>query len=94
MEEQFSLFSSFVEMPFLGFRGIVARGGCAYRVMVAAEMDMYPTFAPWVYVTPTLPGASADGKVCIDDQWQPETSTFASVIAVVIAQVETAHGSV
>jgi hypothetical protein len=63
------------------------RGGCEYRVTVAAEMDMCPILRPWVYVTPTLPGASADGEVRIDDPWQPETSTFGSVV---IARVETA----
>ena len=93
VEERFSLFEPFVEIPFLGFRGVVARGGQQYRVTVAADMDMYPTLRPSVYVTPSLPGARADGKVCIDDPWQPETSSFASVIATVMTRVEAAHGA-
>ena len=36
VEERFSLFRSFAEPPFLGFRGVVARAGCEYRVTVAA----------------------------------------------------------
>jgi len=57
VEERFSLFRPFAESPFFGFRGIVSRLGRAYHVTVAAEMDMYPRFQPWVFVTPTIPGA-------------------------------------
>jgi hypothetical protein len=39
VEERFSLFRSFAEPPFLGFRGVVARAGCEYQVTVAAEVD-------------------------------------------------------
>jgi hypothetical protein len=91
VEERFSLLSSFVEMPFLGFRGVVSRGGTLYRVRVAAEMDMFPTLAPWAYVSPTLPGACEDGKTRIDDPWQPETSRIASVIAAVVARIDALH---
>lgn len=66
VEERFSLFQSFAELPFFGFRGIVARAGCEYRVMVAAEMDVFPKFAPWVFVTPAVPGTREDGKLCLD----------------------------
>ena len=41
VEERFSLFRAFAEPPFLGFRGVVARAGSEYRVMVAAEMDFF-----------------------------------------------------
>ena len=52
VEARFSLFRSFAEPPFFGFRGVVARAGSAYNVTVAADMDMYPTLQPWVFVTP------------------------------------------
>jgi hypothetical protein len=55
VEERFSLFRPFAEPPFFGFRGIVARSGSEYHVTVAAEMDMYPRFQPWVFVTPLIP---------------------------------------
>ena len=83
--QRFSLFSPFVEMPFLGFRGIVARSGAEYRVTVAAEMDMYPKYQPWVFVTPTLLGAREDGKLVLDVAWSPETSQFVDVVGAVVA---------
>lgn len=89
VEERFSLFQSFAELPFFGFRGIVARAGCEYRVMVAAEMDMFPKFAPWVFVTPAVTGAREDGKLCLDVGWR-SGSTFADVIAAVVAHIESA----
>jgi hypothetical protein len=58
----FSLFRAFAEAPFFGFRGIVARSGSEYRVTVAAEMDMYPKYQPWVYVTPTIAERIASGR--------------------------------
>ena len=58
----------------MGFRGVVARYGSEYRVTVAAEMDMYPKYQPWVFVTPTSLGAREDGKLCVDVTWSPETS--------------------
>jgi hypothetical protein len=33
---------------------VVAQCDSEYRVSVAAEMDMYPKFAPWVFVEPRL----------------------------------------
>jgi hypothetical protein len=62
VEERFSLFRTFAEQPFFGFRGIVARAGSEYHVSVAAEMDMYPTYVPWVFVTPPVAGARQDGN--------------------------------
>jgi hypothetical protein len=56
--ERFSLFRPFAEAPFFGFRGIVARSGSLYRVTVAAEMDMYPRYVPWVFVDPPVAGAN------------------------------------
>jgi len=91
VEERFSLFRSFAELPFLGFRGIVARSGSEYRVTVAAEMDMYPKYQPWVFVTPPVAGANADGKLSVDVSWSPETSRFADVVGPVIAHVEAVH---
>jgi hypothetical protein len=70
-----------------------AEGGTLYRVTVAAEIDMYPTLAPWVFVTPTLRGAREDGKVRIEEPWQPETSRFAPVIAAVVMKIEAAQGA-
>lgn len=74
VEERFSLFRAFAEAPFFGFRGIVARSGVEYRVSVAAEMDMYPKYEPWVFVTPTILGAREDGKLVLDVSWSRETS--------------------
>ncbi|MBZ5688040.1 MAG: hypothetical protein LAP86_23750 [Acidobacteriia bacterium] len=72
-------------------RGVVSRAGTLYRVTVAAEMDMYPTPAPWVWVTPTLPGARDGGKVRIDEPWGVDRSRFASVIAAVVARIVALH---
>ena len=87
VEERFSLFRPFAESPFFGFRGIVARSGREYRVTVAAEMDMYPKYVPWVFVTPTILGARDDGKLCLDVSWS-SGSTFADVIGAVIAYID------
>jgi hypothetical protein len=89
--ERFSLFRPFAEVPFLGFRGIVSRAGCAYRVTVAAEMDMYPKYAPWVYVTPSVAGARDDGKVVLDLHWDPGSPSFEMVIGAVVAHIERAQ---
>jgi hypothetical protein len=62
VEDLFSLFRAFAEAPFFGFRGIVARSGSEYRVTVVAEMDMYPKYEPWVYVTPTIAERIASGR--------------------------------
>ena len=88
VEERFSLFRPFAEAPFLGFRGIVSRSGSAYHVTVAAEMDMYPKLPPWVFVSPPMAGAREDGKLCLDVPWNPETSTFATVIQAVVAYID------
>jgi len=87
VEERFSLFRSFAEAPFFGFRGIVARSGSEYHVTVAAEMDMYPKYQPWVFVTPTILGAHENGKLCVDSSWNAQ-SRFVDVIGAVIAHVE------
>ena len=93
VEERFSLFQAFAEAPFFGFRGIVSRAGCEYHVSVAAEMDMYPKYQPWVFVDPHITAANERGKLCVDVAWSPETSRFADVIRAVIAHVETVHGA-
>lgn len=87
VEERFSLFRPFAESPFFGFRGIVSRSGCAYRVTVAAEMDIYPKYVPWVFTEPHVEGANADGKLRIDVGWQRD-STFADVIGALIAYID------
>ena len=92
MEERFSLFRSFAERPFFGFRGIVARAGSEYHVSVAAEMDMYPQYEPWVFVTPPVAGARQDGKLRVDVLWRSD-STFAAVIEAVVRHVEAVHRS-
>ena len=61
----------------------VSRDGCS----VAAEMDMYPKYAPWVFVMPTTLGAREDGKLCVDVGWS-SGSTFADVIGPVIAHID------
>jgi len=91
VEERFSLFRAFAEAPFLGFRGIVARSGSEYRVTVAAEMDMYPKYQPWVFLRPTILGAREVVKLRIDVSWQREISRFADVTAAVVAYVEAVH---
>jgi hypothetical protein len=50
-------------------RVIVGRSGVEYRVSVAAEMDMYPKYQPWVFVTPTILGAREDGELVLDIGW-------------------------
>jgi hypothetical protein len=62
VEERFSLFRVFAEAPLFGFRGIAARFGSEYRVTVAAEMDMYPKYQSWEYVTPTIAERIASGR--------------------------------
>ena len=89
VEERFSLFRAFAEPPFLGFRGVVARAGCEYQVMVAAEMDFYPQYLPWAFVTPSIVGAREDGKLSLDLAWRPDSS-FADVIGAVISYIEEA----
>jgi hypothetical protein len=91
VEERFSLFRSFAEPPFLGFRGVVARSGCEYDVMVAAEMDVYPQYLPWAFVTPSIAGAREDGKLSIDLPWDGEAARFVDVIGVVVLYIEGAH---
>jgi hypothetical protein len=93
VEERFSLFGSFAEPPFLGIRGMVARSGFEYRVMVAAEMDFYPKYLPWAFVTPFLAGAREDGKLSLDLAWDGEVSRFVDVIEVVILYIEGAQRS-
>jgi hypothetical protein len=90
VEERFSLFRSFAEPPFLGFRGVVARAGCEYGVMVAAEMDFYPEYLPWAFVTPSVSGAREDGKLLIDLPWDGEASRFVDVIGAVVLYIEEA----
>jgi hypothetical protein len=77
-------------MPFFGFRGVVARSGVEYHVSVAAEMDMYPKYKPWVYVTPTIADANADGKLSVIVSWNPSTSMFLDVVESVIRHIEIA----
>jgi hypothetical protein len=91
VEERFSLFRSFAEPPFLGFRGVVARAGFEYHVTVAAEMDFYPQYLPWAFVTPSIAGAREDGKLLIDLHWDSESSRFVDVIGAVITCIEAAH---
>lgn len=90
VEERFSLFRSFAEPSFLGFPGVTARAGCEYRVTVAAEMDFYPQYLPWVFVTPSIGGAREDGKLSLNLAWQCDSS-FADVVGVVIQNIEGLH---
>ena len=54
---------------------------------VAAEMDMYPRYVPWVFVAPPIAGATADEKLCLDVGWHRD-STFADVIGAVVLHIE------
>jgi hypothetical protein len=58
---------SALRAPFFVFRGIVSRSASIYNITVAAEMDMYPKYVPWVFVTPTILGAREDGKFAIEE---------------------------
>ena len=91
VEERFSLFRSFAEPPFLGFRRVVARAGCEFRVLVAAEMDFYPKYLPWAFVTPSIVGAREDGNLLIDLPWDQNVSRFVDVIGAVIIFIEGAQ---
>jgi hypothetical protein len=71
----------------------VSRAGCEYRVTVAAEMDMYPKYQPWVFVTPRILGARVDGKLCVDVTWSAEISRFADVIGRVALYIEGVCGA-
>lgn len=93
VEERFSLFRAFAEAPFLGFRGIVARSGVEYRVSVAAEMDVYPKYPPWVFVDPHITAANERGKLCVDVSWSPETSRFTDVIGTTVLYIEGVCGA-
>jgi hypothetical protein len=48
-------------------------------VTVVAEMDFYPKYQPWVFLTPTILGACESGKLCVDASWNAQTSRFADV---------------
>ena len=87
VEDRFSLFRSFAEAPFFGFRGIVPRAGCEYGVTVAAEMDVYPKCVPWVFVIPPVAGATAVGKLGLDVGWHRDLR-FADVIGAVVLYIE------
>ena len=87
VDERFSLFRPFAEAPFFGFRGIVSRSASIYNITIAAEMDMYPRYAPWVFVTPTILGAREDGKLCVDVGWGAD-STFTDVLGAVVLYME------
>ena len=70
---------------------MVAGSGCEYDVTVAAEMDFYPQYLPWAFVTPPIAGAREDGKLFIDLRWDRDASRFVDVIGVVIMYIEGAR---
>src|ERR1700730_15475038 len=65
--------------------------GFEYQVTVAAEMDFYPPYLPWAFVTPSIAGARADGKLSIDLPWDGEAFFFAEVIGAVVLYIEVAQ---
>ena len=71
----------------------MARLGAEYRVLVAAEMDFYPQYLPWAFVTPSIVGAREDGKLLIDLPWDRDASRFADVIGAVVLYIEGAQRS-
>ena len=75
-----------------GHRGVVGRFGSEYHVTVAAEMDTYPKYAPWVFVDPHIAGTNERGKLCSDVGCR-SGSKLVDVIGPVVAQIEGA-GSV
>ena len=70
----------------------MARFGCQYRVTVAAEMDMFPKYVPWVFIEPHVEGANANGKLAVAVDWSPD-STFADVIGAVVLYIEGVRGA-
>jgi hypothetical protein len=42
-------------------------------VMVAAEMDVYPQYLPWAFVTPCIAGEREDWKLSINLHWDRQT---------------------
>jgi hypothetical protein len=48
--------------------------------MIESEMDFYPQYLPWAFVTPSIAGARQDGKLLIDLPWDGEASFFVDVI--------------
>ena len=69
---------------------MVARSGCVYDVTVAAEMDFYPEYLPWAFVTPSVAGAREDGKLSINLPWDGEAGRLVDVIGVVALYIEEA----
>jgi hypothetical protein len=65
--------------------------GFEYWVMVAAEMDFYPKYLPWAFVTPSIVGAREDGKVPLDLAWDGEASSFVFVLGAVVLYIEGAR---
>lgn len=61
--------------------------------MVAAEMDFYPQYLPWAFVTPSIAGAREDGKLLIDLPWDRQASRFMEVIEAVVLYIEAASQS-
>ncbi len=61
--------------------------------MVAAEMDFYPKYLPWAFVTPYVAGAREDGKLLIDLPWDQEESRFVDVIGALVLYIEGAQQS-
>ena len=59
---------------------------------VAAEMDMFPKYVPWVYITPSIAGATVDGKLCLDVGWHRDW-TFADVVGAVVTYIEGVCGA-
>jgi hypothetical protein len=62
-------------------------------VTVAAEMDMYPKYLPWVFITPTILGAREDGRISLDGSWSRETSRIVDVIGATVLYIEGASGA-
>ena len=84
------MFRPFADLHFW-ISGGGGEAGCEYHVSVAAEMDFYPMYLPWVFVTPSIAGARQDGKLSIALPWDQAASSFADVIGAVIGYVERVH---
>ena len=57
---------------------------------MAAEMDFYPQYLPWAFVTPSIAGAREDGKLSINLPWDGEGDRFVDVIGAVVLYIEEA----
>jgi hypothetical protein len=85
-EERFLFFGLLQSLPSWNFEGWWRERGVS-TATVAAEMDFYPQYLPWAFVTPSIAGLREDGKLLIDLPWDGEAARFVDVIGAVVLYV-------